>query len=156
MEGVAIFKAPAAFHPCVANSVLQGADLADYAPTNSSYLVSASADTIRYERGYRVQAPVPEMAVAASSFARAHRGTPVWRASNDLFYFFDPTPGVAKPWRLVTDKSTSYTEEAALTTPGLSRALPPVPDAFGAPRGPRVAYPGPVNPREAGTTVILR
>ncbi|MGI6078789.1 MAG: right-handed parallel beta-helix repeat-containing protein [Fastidiosipilaceae bacterium] len=156
MEGVAVFKAPASFHPCVANSVIMGVDLADFAPTNSSYLVNASADAIRYERGYRVQAPVPEMAVAAPSFAHAHRGTPVWRASNDLFYFFDPTPGVAKPWRLVTDKSTSYTEEAARTTPGLSRALPPVPDAFGAPRGPRSAYPGPVNPRDAGTTVILR
>ena len=51
--------------------------------------------------------------------------TPVWRASNDLFYFFDPTPGVAKPWRLVTDKSTSYTEEAARTTPG---SAPPAAD----------------------------
>ena len=96
------------------------------------------------------------MAVAAPSFAHAHRGTPVWRASNGLFYFFDSTPGVAKPWRLVTDKATSYTEEAARTTPGLSRTLSPVPDAFGAPRGPRAAYPGPVNPREAGTAVILR
>jgi hypothetical protein len=150
-----IFMAPSAFRPCVVSSVIEGADLDALAPINNSYMINASNAEAKFEKKYRIIPPTPPMAVVAPDFAAKHRGVPIWLATNALVYFYDTTPGLAKPWRKVTDKSAAL-DDAKAAEIGLARDNSPIPDANGAPRRLRKVRLGPVNPRNPGFTIHVR
>lgn len=150
-----IFMAPSKFRPCVVSSVIEGADLDALTPTNNSYMINASNAEAKFEKRYRIIPPTPPMAVVAPDFAAKHRGVPIWLATDALVYFYDTTPGLAKPWRKVTNKSVAL-DDAGAAEIGLARDNSPIPDANGAPRRLRKVRLGPVNPRNPGFTIHVR
>lgn len=150
-----IFMAPSKFRPCVVSSVIEGADLDALTPTNNSYMINASNAEAKFEKRYRIIPPTPPMAVVAPDFAAKHRGVPIWLATDALVYFYDTTPGLAKPWRKVTNKSVAL-DDAGAAAIGLARDNSPIPDANGAPRRLRKVRLGPVNPRNPGFTIHVR